>query len=104
MDQKQERQIRLGKRLVSYVLEYKKVKRVHLRIWPDGQMFVSAPIGVPVAEIEAFLLDYRSKIETVLDDCQKRRQRWEKKCGGKPEFLLVSGDQDGHTKRTSHQQ
>lgn len=91
MNQKQERQIRLGKRLVSYVLEYKKVKRVHLRIWPDGQMFVSAPIGVPVAEIEAFLLDYRSKIETVLDDCQKRRQRWEKNAAESRNFFWYLG-------------
>ncbi len=42
--------------LIFYTLTRKKVRNLNLRIKPDGAVCVSAPIRMPLPEIEAFLL------------------------------------------------
>lgn len=57
---------------ISYTLTYKQVKRINLRVRPDGSVHLSAPMGTPLDRIEAFLLEKRRWIESALDRQKSR--------------------------------
>lgn len=48
---------------VEYELVYKKVKRINLRVRPDGSVTVSAPRRVPVGEIDRFVAQNAGWVE-----------------------------------------
>ena len=58
------RSIVLRGRRVDYELERKRVRRVNLRIRPDGRLAVSAPLLTPTLAVEALLL---SRQDWILD-------------------------------------
>ncbi len=58
--------------VVTYDLQYKKVKNINLRIKPDGSMHVSAGRRVSQKTIEAFLI---AKADFILDALQKCESR-----------------------------
>lgn len=56
-------QIALGDHLLTYTLTRKSVKRINLRIGPDGRVQVSAPHQLPHARLEAFM---RQRADAIL--------------------------------------
>ncbi len=60
--------IDLGQRTIEYVLEYKRVKNINLRIKSDASVHVSASKRVSVKEIESFM---KSKSEFILRAIEK---------------------------------
>ena len=57
---------------MPYRLQNKQVKNINLRICPDGEIRVSAPRRMPVAEVEAFLL---SRTAWIMENRQKMLAR-----------------------------
>lgn len=53
--------------LVEYTLERKKVKNINLRIRHDGTVYVSAPVCVPEAEIQEFVISKSGYIRKAVD-------------------------------------
>ena len=62
----------LGDTGIIYTLTYKSVRRINLRVRPDGSVQVSAPKSVSLAHIEAFLLEKQSWIKSALEKQQSR--------------------------------
>ena len=50
---------------INYILTRKKVKNINLRVYPDGQVKVSAQNSVKISAIEKFILSHGDKILTV---------------------------------------
>ena len=71
-----ERNISYKSHNISYILTYKQVKNINLRIKPDGIVYVSAPRGVGVDVIDHFVL---SKGEVILSYISKIKERQEKR-------------------------
>lgn len=57
MEKQKECMVRTAQGEVSYVLYYKNIKNLNLRVKSDGSVMVSAPFGVPQSYIEAFVRD-----------------------------------------------
>lgn len=57
---------------IQYILEYKKVKNINLRIKPDGSIFVSANKRVPQQVIEEFII---SKADFILKALEKYKNK-----------------------------
>lgn len=51
----EKRQMDMGDRILYYTLCRKKIRNVNLRIHRDGSIVVSAPLRVPIGEIERIL-------------------------------------------------
>ena len=61
---------------ISYELQYKKIKSMNIRIYPDGRMVVSAPNRMEAKAIEQFLM---SKSEWIVNTLAKVEARGLKK-------------------------
>lgn len=72
-------QIELDGKIIPYELHFKKIKRINLRIVPGAVLYVSAPLGTSMGEIESYIRDNR---ETILRfhrmfasyECSERQQ------------------------------
>lgn len=73
----EERSVLVDGRKLTYVLEYKKVKNLNLRIHPDGRIRVSAPGYVEGERIDRFVRSHGNKILSVLEQWEERRIRQE---------------------------
>ncbi|MBQ6019176.1 MAG: M48 family metallopeptidase [Clostridia bacterium] len=69
---------------ICYTLEYKKIKNINLRVHPDGEVFVSAPLRCPaervdrfVSEKGAFIFAARKKLEVRRPPEQKKLESGE---------------------------
>lgn len=67
------RTITVGDRSISYELTRKKVKNINLRIYPDGNVKVSANTRVPVEMIEGFILSRSAFILGAIDRVEARK-------------------------------
>lgn len=82
----EKRQMDMGDRILYYTLCRKKIKNVNLRIHRDGSIVVSAPLRVPIGEIERILRLRASWIAQVLSRQSVQRkeektyQLWGKSC------------------------
>lgn len=63
----EERKILCNGREICYVLTYKDVKNINLRIKQNGEVAVSAKIGTPTARIEDFIVKKSTFILNALD-------------------------------------
>lgn len=66
----EDRIIRLGEEYLHYTLEYKKIKNMNLRIYRDGRVAVSVPVGTQEIQVEQFLSSYRERIREILNNCR----------------------------------
>jgi len=57
------RQIRYGNMTLFYALRYARRRTLAITVHPDQRVSVAAPLGLPVAEVEAFILRRASWIE-----------------------------------------
>ncbi len=77
------RTIKHGDELLSYELEYKKVKNLNMRVGRTGEVHVSAPFGVSCDFIDKFVTD---KINFI----HRARERIEKKAESTEDFSDVA--------------
>lgn len=66
------RSIFLGDFHLTYTLTRKSVKRINLRIDPEGEVRISAPHSLPIANIEAFI---REKSDAILRAIRRAESR-----------------------------
>lgn len=71
MKQPKQMQFTYGGKSYAYELYLGGVKRINLRVRPDGTIRVSAPYLTPGHRIAAFLLEYGDKIAAAVDRVQK---------------------------------
>lgn len=83
-----ERNISYKSQNISYILTYKQVKNINLRIKPDGIVYVSAPREVGIDVIDHFVL---SKAEIILSYVSKIKQRQKQK-ETQVEIQYISGE------------
>lgn len=68
------REIILSKVKIQYDLQYKNVKKINLRIKPDGTVYVSANRRVPYSVIEGFMLSKADFILSALEEYRNKRE------------------------------
>jgi predicted metal-dependent hydrolase len=75
---KKTEKLRVGKETYEYTLVYKRIKNLIVRVYLDGSLGVSVPIGTSKAKIEEFL---RSKSEFIQQAREKQAKRAQRKKG-----------------------
>jgi predicted metal-dependent hydrolase len=75
---------------VAVLVERKRIKSIRLKVYPNGEVRISAPFGVSISEISAFAC---SKSEWIGKCLQKKRERPAPLTGfAEPEFRQILSD------------
>lgn len=67
------KEIELKDRKIKYILQYKNVKNINLRVKNDGVVFVSANEKVPLKKIEEVLLMHEAALLRAIDKIKDRK-------------------------------